>query len=468
MAKCVRLTEIIIVGSMLGVSVGCAQEPALDQEDPPPQLSSQSSAIVATHPAPGPSALRDKAIAAKRLGVVAAAVGDGDHLRKAQSTSCLVARVGSGERPVQQTPCATFLDQEWEFVFPFPIPDNRLQIRNIDRNQCIVTRGRVESNAVTTGCNPGFADQLWNAEWDTTFRGYRFRNANSGLCLVARSNSNAVQTTCGAFSDQVWHVHRVPSDYDITAAQGFGTLPPAAQRVVTNIGARPGALDQIISMRWFIPSLTAAGGLLMGDNRDFDSSPDAPEDSRATLTWEPRTGRASFTINGSDLLSGLKLPALPIRTMSSCAAVRSTDLSPRPTNDVFIGATSTGIQLCVSLLNSLTNQIGVASWSVDVSATITLDSFGNPQVNMLGNGYPAIELYAWSSVLDGAGTFFKRRVDPFVSRTIDEGGGLAALDLESWFRCTQDATFENASVCFWDRSMVNPNRDREFYFTPWF
>jgi len=32
----------------------------------------------------------------------------------------------------------------------------------------------------------------------------------------------------------------------------------------------------------------------------------------------------------------------------------------------------------------------------------------------------------------------------------------------------QDATFENASVCFWDSSMVNPSRDHEFFFTPWF
>jgi hypothetical protein len=463
--KCLKLADLIIVGSLLGVVVGCAQETPSDQSDPLSQLSSQPSAVAPTHRVPRLS-LRDRSVsAAQRSGLVATAAVPGDHMQKAQSTNCLIARAGSGERPVLQTACVASVDQEWEFVFPFN--DDRLQIRNPARNQCIVTRGRTESKAVTTTCNSGFADQVWRVEWDTTFGGYKFRNVNSGLCLVARTNVQAVQTTCAAFSDQVWNVHRVPSDYDISMAEGFGPVPPFASRVVTNIGARPGH-STVISMRWFIPALTAAGGTLIGDNRTFDSSPTAPEHSRATLTYNPQTGQASFTINPSTLLSGQLLQALPIRTLAHCADVQSTDLTRRFTNDVYIAASAHGIEFCVSLLNSLTNAVDVAAWSVDVFGTLTIDDFDTWNVNMLGNGYPAIEAYAWNPEFDGAGTIFLRQVDPFVSRVIDDGGGLAALDLESWFRCVQDATFENASVCFWDSSMVNPSRDHEFFFTPWF
>jgi hypothetical protein len=464
--KYVNLAGITIVGSVLGVTVGCAQEAPSYQDAPPSKLSSQPSTVDATYHAPRVAALRGLAMpATQRRGVVATAATGGRHMQKAQSTNCLIASAGPGERPVGQTSCVPSVDQEWEFVFPFD--DDRLQIRNPARNQCIVTRGTTESKAVTTTCNSAFADQLWTSEWDVDFVGTKFRNVNSGLCLVARTNAQAVQTGCAAFSDQVWQIHRVPSDYDITMTEGFGTTPPFAQRVVANLGAIPGH-NEVISMRWFIPSLTAAGGTLIGDNRTFDSSPDAPEHSRAILTYNTQTGQASFTINPSTLLSGQKLEALPIRNFGHCAEVQSTDLTKRSTNDVHIGAVTHGIEFCVSLLNSLTNGVDIASWSVDVHGTLTLDEFDTWNVNLLGNGYPAIEVYDWTPELDGAGTIFLRQVDPFVSRDIDEGGGLAALDLESWFRCGQDATFENASVCHWDPSMVNPSRNHEFYFTPWF
>jgi hypothetical protein len=129
--------------------------------------------------------------------------GRGFHIQKSQSTNCLVARVGSGERPVQQTACGDFTDQDWDF----PSNDNSsfFQIRNLDRNQCIVTRGsNIESNAVTTTCNTQFADQLWLAFLDMSTGLFEFVNANSGECLAARANSQAIQTTCANFSDQRW------------------------------------------------------------------------------------------------------------------------------------------------------------------------------------------------------------------------------------------------------------------------
>jgi hypothetical protein len=136
----------------------------------------------------------------------------GSHVRKAQSNSCLVARIGSGERPVQQSACADFSDQGWDFFTGFRNGVAVNQIHNIDRNQCIVTRGGGETVAVTTGCDlrpfdQVFADQLWIAVWDDSFGGgVHFVNFNSGNCLVARGTSQAVQSICGHFSDQVWQI----------------------------------------------------------------------------------------------------------------------------------------------------------------------------------------------------------------------------------------------------------------------
>lgn len=128
----------------------------------------------------------------------------GFHIHKSQSANCLVSRSGAGERPVQQTPCAGFSDQDWDF----PTRDNvNFQIHNLDRNQCIVTRGRnVESLAVTTTCDTRFNDQLWRILVDDGTGALKFVNVNSGRCLAARSNSQAVQVNCGNFSDQKWFV----------------------------------------------------------------------------------------------------------------------------------------------------------------------------------------------------------------------------------------------------------------------
>lgn len=154
------------------------------------------------------AAVPAKSAAAARLGgapVVPAAFA-GTHLKKAQSNLCLVARLGPGERPVEQTVCGDLSDQGWDFIYVTYQGVVYNQIHNLDRNLCIVTRGGGESRAVVTGCAL-FADQLWSASWDSKWQGYRFQNANSHLCLVARGTSPAVQSICGDFSDQVWQLY---------------------------------------------------------------------------------------------------------------------------------------------------------------------------------------------------------------------------------------------------------------------
>jgi hypothetical protein len=184
----------------LGASVAlaaCSAEPA-DVETA--KLAAGDSTAVAAQPGDGEIPVIPGAAPARSGDPVAQLAITGTHLRKAQSNLCLVARIGSGERPVQQTVCSDFSDQGWLFFGD----GNVVQIFNVDRGQCIVTRGTGESKAVTTTCNASFADQLWIPAFDTAFGGFHFVNLHSGLCLVARGSSQAVQSICGNFSDQVW------------------------------------------------------------------------------------------------------------------------------------------------------------------------------------------------------------------------------------------------------------------------
>jgi hypothetical protein len=270
---------------------------------------------------------------------------------------------------------------------------------------------------------------------------------------------------------QGWRLCGTSATYESARSYGFGGAPAFSRRDVVNTGAITGD-DGILSMRWFIPAQTAAGGLLLGDNRGFNYLPSAAEKSRATLTWNTATGQVSLTILSSTLISGQQITALPLSRKSSCASVTSSDLARRSTNDYFVGAEAGGLRVCLSLLNSLTNSIDVASWSVDLSGTIlpanpSPAGAGGYKFNFLGNGYPAIEATYYPQGEESAHLLFQRRVDPGVPLNVDAGGGMAALDLASWFRCVNDATGQRSSVCFWDSSMVNPSRQNDFYFTDW-
>lgn len=146
-------------------------------------------------------------------------------------------------------------------------------------------------------------------------------------------------------------------------------------------------------------------------------------------------------------------------------------MQQRYTNDVYVGGSNGVLTVCVSGLASLTNSIDVASWSVDSDTSIQMDPDnpgpGNYIFAMLGNGYPAIEATYYSRYQGDKG-LFRRRVDSFVSRDVDAGGGLAAIDLESWYRCYTTTTYASASV--WDTSITPPSGESVsslYYFTSW-
>lgn len=124
----------------------------------------------------------------------------GYHIENANSGMCLVARPGDGENPVVQVPCDDYADQYWEFTSSA----SGFQIRNAYSGKCIVTRGESESFAVATTCG-SWSDQNWSNNF---LEPDRFHNANSGLCLVVRGNqaeNQAVQATCGDWTDQLWY-----------------------------------------------------------------------------------------------------------------------------------------------------------------------------------------------------------------------------------------------------------------------
>jgi RHS repeat-associated protein len=80
--------------------------------------------------------------------------------------------------------------------------------------------------------------------------------------------------------------------------QFFGKTPKNATRVV--MPAKKMAGHGIILTRLFIPSYTAALGLLLGDNRGFSDDPDAPY--RMAIAWDTETGELSFTVSPSTTL----------------------------------------------------------------------------------------------------------------------------------------------------------------------
>jgi hypothetical protein len=136
----------------------------------------------------------------------------GFHIHNRNSSLCLAARAGVGERPVVQTTCDNpsqiWNDQYWELV-NVNQDQHRYRIRSTLLNLCIATRGSGETRAVATTCGSGsdWPDQIWTISYDPAFNADKYTNNNSGLCLVARGRgeSQAVQSDCGQFPDQRWY-----------------------------------------------------------------------------------------------------------------------------------------------------------------------------------------------------------------------------------------------------------------------
>jgi hypothetical protein len=132
----------------------------------------------------------------------------GSRIQKVNTNLCLVARNAPGENPVKQVPCDYYDDQYW---YPEQVAigyDSFWSLPNSHSWKCIVTRGAGESRAVVTACDSRYRDQLWSMEYTSLFGGgWRFRNLNSNLCLVVRTNNPeayAIQSTCGPWPDQVF------------------------------------------------------------------------------------------------------------------------------------------------------------------------------------------------------------------------------------------------------------------------
>ena len=160
------------------------------------------------------------------------------------------------------------------------------------------------------------------------------------------------------------------ANYAAAMERGFGALPAGAGRVTVDSGVVTGD-DGVVVTKFFIPNARAAGGVLLGDERNWSSDPATAGRSRFYVTWDVATGRASVTVTHSALRTGLALPALRIDAKDRCSQVRSTDLARRSTNEVYVGKDGAALEVCVSALNSLTNRIGAGAWSADGMLSIT-------------------------------------------------------------------------------------------------
>ena len=266
----------------------------------------------------------------------------------------------------------------------------------------------------------------------------------------------------------------VAGTYTVAMARGFGGLAAGARRLVVDSGAKTRD-DGVVVVKFFIPNRIAAGGSLQGDGRSWSSDPLTATRSRVILTWDVATGKVATTISATHVVAGKRpFTALRIVRKSRCGHVKSTDLKSRATNDLYVGRDGAGVLLCISALNSVTSRSDVGSLSVDGALSIVPNAAarGSYHVAWGGNGYPAIEAYYYPRRSPTVNTLFLRRVDPAgLGSIVDVSGGLGALDLNSFWRCSSASLLPPGtspalkSICFFDNFTINPKRQHDRYET---
>ena len=88
------------------------------------------------------------------------------------------------------------------------------------------------------------------------------------------------------------------ANYAAAMDRGFGVVPAGDQRVTVDTGVVTGD-DGVVVTKFFIPAAKAAGGLLLGDERNWSSDPATAARSRFYVTWDVATGKASVTVTHS-------------------------------------------------------------------------------------------------------------------------------------------------------------------------
>lgn len=227
------------------------------------------------------------------------------------------------------------------------------------------------------------------------------------------------------------------------ADRAFHTLHPLDRRAFVSTRSVTGD-DGIAVLRLFIPSGSAGGRYLEGDARGFSSWPQAK--SRGILTWDTRSGAMSMLVTHSCRSKYVPVKerckkALPLKVVSWEDAWHKKDRK-RYDNRMALRPFANGFDVRLSLLNPYTNGQGKAAWSVDFEMKIKRAIDGRYRLEVLGNGYPAIELlYFPRNGARMAYTQARRPVQPGMltraRRLVDPGGGLGAYDQESWNICTQ-------------------------------
>ncbi|MFJ9694736.1 RICIN domain-containing protein [Kitasatospora sp. NPDC101183] len=116
----------------------------------------------------------------------------------------VVASGANGNHPTLFD-CYQYDDQMWYY----PTPGNIGPIVNKYSGQYLTAQGLTPSPAFMYQ-NTGQPDQQWSAESADSVNGLivRFRNINSGLCLVIQQSAGAqaMQYDCHNYADQKWYL----------------------------------------------------------------------------------------------------------------------------------------------------------------------------------------------------------------------------------------------------------------------
>jgi hypothetical protein len=228
--------------------------------------------------------------------------------------------------------------------------------------------------------------------------------------------------------------------------QLFTTAPPTGDVGATYPTSQRTGDDGIVLFRVFIPAQGAAANRMRGDNRGFSDDPAAS--SRADVAWDTGTGKIAVVVHHSAygpvsvFRDGDPIPALDLSPNTDWQQAFDTRDQNRSDNRVGLDpqAPANTLHLRLSLLNPLTHNDGpLGAWTVDQEATITRTGPGAYQLQLDGNGYPAVESYYYPRYAPqpDSTVIAKRSVEPYflTHQGLDAGGGEAALDADSWVHC---------------------------------
>ncbi|GAA1501431.1 RHS repeat-associated core domain-containing protein [Dactylosporangium maewongense] len=193
------------------------------------------------------------------------------------------------------------------------------------------------------------------------------------------------------------HLPPISDQYDTAGDEYFGDVKNPGDRRYT-IKTGPKAPGQgIIICRFFIPEKDAAGGYLLGDDRDFSLNADVPY--RITMAWNTDTGEITYTVCASTIQEQLNVPwpvmdsKPPFVRIDEVPLIASRQVPALPiekggANDAtVVSARENHLDIQYSGLNS-----ALPCCEVNGEIWIDVNDKGDIRVDLTGDDYPNFEV----------------------------------------------------------------------------